>query len=58
MWGGHKKDIFVADLAEERPEFIEGFAFVLITTLDSSSPTSLANVRRALAEHVKGFGEV
>ena len=58
LWGGRKKDIFVADLAIERSEFIESVPFVLITTLDSSPPTSLANLRRALAEDVEGFREV
>jgi hypothetical protein len=56
--GGHKKDLFIADLVEEHPEFIESFPFVLITSLDSSPPTSLRNVRRALAEHVDEFREV
>jgi hypothetical protein len=56
--GGHKKDSSVADLVEEHPEFVERFPFVLVTALDSSPPTSLANVRRALAEHVDEFREL
>jgi hypothetical protein len=56
--GGHKKDLFIADLVEEHPEFIESFPFVLITSLDGSPPTSLRTVRRALAEHVDEFREV
>ena len=56
--GGHKKDTFIADLVEEHPEFVESFPFALVTSLDSSSPSSLPNVRRALAEHVDGFQEV
>ncbi len=56
--GGFKKDWFIADLVAEHPEFVEGFPFVLITSLESSPPTSLTNVRRALAEHVDGFREV
>ena len=55
---GYKKDLFVADLVEEHPEFLESFPFALITSLDSSPPTSLANVLRALAEHVGEFREV
>lgn len=50
--------MFIADLVAERPEFIESFPFALITSLDSSHPTSLTNVRRALAEHVNEFREV
>jgi hypothetical protein len=55
---GHKKDWFIADLVSERPEFLESFPFVLITSLDSSPPTSLTNVQRALAEYVDQFQEV
>ena len=55
---GYKKDLFVADLVEECPEFLGSFPFALITSLDSSPPTSLANVLRALAEHVGEFREV
>ncbi len=55
---GYKKDLFVADLVAECPEFVESFPFALITSLDSSPPTSLANVLRALAEHVGEFREV
>src|ERR671910_1962899 len=55
---GYKKDLFVADLVAECPEFVESFPFALITSLDSSAPTSLPNVRRALAEHVDEFQEV
>jgi hypothetical protein len=58
LQGGYKEDLFVADLVAERPEFIESFPFALITSLDSSLPTSLTNVRRALAEHVDEFREV
>jgi hypothetical protein len=39
LQGGYKKDLFVADLVAERPEFIESFPFALITTFDSSPPT-------------------
>ena len=56
--GGYKKDSFIADLIEEHPEFVESFPFALVTSLDSSHPTSLPNVRRALAEHVDEFREV
>src|SRR5215210_2241692 len=56
--GGHNKDLFIADLVEEHPDFIESFPFVLITYLDSSLLTSLKTVRRALAEHVDEFKEV
>jgi len=56
--GGYKKDSFIADLIEEHPEFVESFPFALVTSLDSSPPTSLPNVRRALAEHVDEFREV
>jgi hypothetical protein len=56
--GGFKKGSFIADLVAEHPEFVEGFPFVLITSLESSPPTSLTNVRRSLAEHVDGFREV
>jgi hypothetical protein len=55
---GYKKDLFVADLVAECSEFVESFPFALITSLDSSPPTSLANVLRALAEHVGEFREV
>jgi len=41
---GYKKNLFVADLLAECPEFVESFPFALITSLDSSPPTSLANV--------------
>ena len=58
LQGGYKEDLFIADLVSEQPEFIESFAYVLITSLDSSPPTSLANVRRALKEHVDKFREV
>jgi hypothetical protein len=58
LHGGHKKDSFIADLVSERLEFIESFPFVLITSLDSSPPTSLTNVQRALAEYVDEFQEV
>ena len=58
LHAGHKKDLFIADLVSERPEFIESFPFALITSLDSSPPTSLTNVRRALNEHVDEFWEV
>jgi hypothetical protein len=53
-----RKNLFIADLVAERPEFIESFPFVLITSLDSSPPTSLTNVRRALAKHVDEFRKV
>jgi hypothetical protein len=55
LHAGHKKDAFIADLVAERPEFVESFPFALITSLDSSPPTSLTNVRRALKEHVDEF---
>ena len=55
---GNKKDFHIADLVEEHPGFIESFPFALITSLDSSPPTSLANVRQALKEHVDEFREV
>jgi len=58
LHAGHKEDLFIADLVSERPEFIESFPFALITSLDSSPPTSLTNVRRALNEHVDEFWEV
>jgi hypothetical protein len=58
LQGGYKKDYFVADLVAGRSDFIESFPFVLITSLDSSPPTSLTNVRRALAVHVDEFREV
>ena len=59
LQGGHKKDLFIADLVADSPEFMESFPFALITSLDSSPPTSLTNVRRALAEHVdEEFREV
>ena len=58
LHSGHKKDLFIADLVSERPQFIESFPFALITSLDSSPPTSLTNVRRALAEHVDEFRQV
>ena len=58
LQGGHKKDLTVGDLVANRPDLIESFPFVLITSLDSSPPTSLPTVRRALAEHVDGFREV
>src|SRR5918994_4791753 len=58
LHAGHKKDLFIADLVSERPEFIESFPFALITSLDSSPPSSLTNVRRALNEHVDEFWEV
>jgi hypothetical protein len=58
LQAGYKEDLFIADLVAERPEFIESFPFALITSLDSSPPTSLTNVQRALAEHVDGFREV
>ncbi len=47
--------MFIADLVAERPELVGSFPFALITSLDSSPPASLANVRRALAEHVDEF---
>src|ERR671916_354712 len=55
---GYKQDSFVADLVAECPEFVESFPFALITSLDSSPPTSLANVLRALAEHAGEFREI
>jgi hypothetical protein len=58
LWSGFKKDLFIADLVAERPQFIESFSFALITSLDSSPPTSLTNVGRALVEHVDEFREV
>jgi hypothetical protein len=58
LQGGYKKDLFIADLVADRPEVIESFPFALITSLDSSPPTSLTNVRRALKEHVDKFREV
>ena len=58
LQSGYKKNLFVADLVAECPEFVESFPFALITSLDSSPPTSLANVLRALAEHVGEFREV
>jgi hypothetical protein len=58
LQAGYKKNLFIADLVADRPEFIESFPFALITSLDSSPPTSLTNVRRALAEHVDEFREV
>jgi hypothetical protein len=58
LQGGYKKDYFVADLVAGHSDFIESFQFALITSLDSSPPTSLTNVRRALAEHVDEFREV
>ena len=58
LHAGYKKDSFIADLVAERPEFIESFPFVLITSLDSSPPTSLTNVQRALVEYVDQFREV
>ena len=58
LQGGYKEDLFIADLVAERPGFIESFLFVLITSLDSSPPTSLTNVLRALAEHVDEYREV
>jgi hypothetical protein len=59
LQGGYKEDLFIADLVADSPEFIESFPFALITSLDSSPPTSLTNVRRALAEHVdEEFREV
>src|SRR5829696_6216622 len=58
LLGGYRKDLFIADLVAERPGFIESFPFALITSLDSSAPTSLTNVRRALKEHVDDFREV
>jgi hypothetical protein len=54
--GGHKKDSFIADLVAERPEFLESFPFALITSLDSSPPTSLTNVQRALLHTWMSFG--
>jgi len=56
--GGYKKDLFIADLVAERSDFIESFPFALITSLDSSPPTSLTNVQRALSEYVGEFREV
>ena len=56
--GSYKKDLFVADLVADHPEFIESFRFALITSLDSSPPTSLTNVWRALSEHVNEFREL
>jgi hypothetical protein len=58
LQGGYKEDLFIADLVADSPEFMESFPFALITSLDSSPPTSLTNVRRALAEHVDEFREV
>src|SRR5918997_3963697 len=58
LHAGHKKGFFIADLVSERPEFVKSFPFALITSLDSSPPTSLANVGRALAEHVDEFRQV
>jgi hypothetical protein len=58
LYVGSKKDTFIADLIEAHPEFIESFPFALITSLDSSPPTSLPNVRQALAEHVDQFREL
>ena len=58
LHAGHKKDLFIADLVSERPEFIESFPFALITSLDSSPPSSLTNVGRALAKHVDEFRQV
>jgi hypothetical protein len=58
LQAGYKVDLFIADLVAERPEFIESFPFALITFLDSSPPTSLTNVQRALAEYVDEFREV
>ena len=59
LQGGYKEDLFIADLVADSPEFMESFPFALITSLDSSPPTSLTNVRRALAEHVdEEFREV
>src|ERR687893_3196720 len=58
LQGGFKDNLFIADLVAERPEFLESFPFALITSLDSSPPSSLTNVRRALAEHVDEFREV
>jgi hypothetical protein len=59
LQGGYKEGLFIADLVAEHPELIESFPFALITSLDSSPPTSLTNVRRrALTEHVDEFREV
>ena len=58
LQGGYKEDLFIADLVADSPEFMESFPFALITSLDSSPPASLTNVRRALAEHVNEFREV
>lgn len=58
LHAGHRRDSFIADFVSERPEFIESFPFALITSLDSSPPTSLTNVRRALRDHVDEFWEV
>src|ERR687897_276196 len=58
LHAGHNKDFFIADLVSERPEFIESFPFALITSLDSSPPSSLTNVGRALAKHVDEFRQV
>src|SRR3712207_9078709 len=55
LQGGYKEDLFIADLVAERPEFIESYPFALITSLDSSPPTSLTNVRQALAEYLDRF---
>jgi hypothetical protein len=58
LWSGFRKDLFIADVVTERPQFIESFSFALVTSLDSSPPTSLTNVRRALIEYVDEFREV
>jgi hypothetical protein len=58
LTGGYKKDLHVADLVADHPEFIEDFPFALTTSLDGSPPTSLNSVRRALVEHVDEFREV
>ena len=58
LQGVYKEDSSIADLVEEHPGFIESFPFALITSLDSSPPTSLTNVRQALNEHIDEFREV
>ena len=58
LQAGYKKWLYIADLVADHPEFIAGFPFTLITSLDGSPPTSLKSVRRALAEHVGEFREL